>query len=173
MANTYMQIGNTVTVGAGGSAQIAFFSIPSSYMDLKLVLSARQSGSALNAEAYIFVNNDNSALYATTTLVGSGSAVASGSGSANGAIISFQTPAATATANVFGNAEINIADYSASKNKSFSIDEVCENNGATADMRIMSGLYNSTNAITSVQVNPTSGTFVQYSTASLYGIKKN
>jgi len=173
MANTYMQIGSTVTVGAGGTATISFSSIPATYTDLKLVLSLRQSSSALNADVYIDVNSDNSTSYSTRTLVGSGSAVSSGNYSANNALVTFQTPAATATTSAFGNAEVYITNYSGSTNKTFSIDEVCENNAQAADMRLMAGLFSKTTAISAIRLTAVGTSFVQYSTASLYGIKKN
>ena len=170
MANTYIQIGSTVTVGVGGTSSINFTSIPSTYTDLKVVLSARQSNAAVNAEAYIYVNADTSASYSTRTLVGSGTAASSGSFSGNGSIVTFQTPAATATTSTFGNAEIYIPNYAGSTNKSISIDEVCETNATAADMRFMACLFSKTTAISSVYID---GNFVQYTTASLYGISKS
>ena len=43
MANTYVQIGSTVTVGVSGAASIDFSSIPSTYTDLVLKVSGRSN----------------------------------------------------------------------------------------------------------------------------------
>ena len=52
---TYIQIGSTVTVGAGGAANITFSSIPSTYTDLKLVWSARSARTAVNTDDMIIL----------------------------------------------------------------------------------------------------------------------
>ena len=165
MATTYRRIGS-VTVGAGGAANIEFTSIPATYTDLLIVLSGRTSSAAVNSDLTIKPNG--SATNGTYRyLQGSGSAVTSGSGSivygGNG------VTAANATASTFGNIQIYIPNYTSSNNKSLSIDGVSENNAASAFATLTASLWSNSAAITSVQLVPDAN-FVQYSTATLYGI---
>ena len=77
----------------------------------------------------------------------------------------------TATSNTFSNAEYYIPNYAGGTNKSTSGDAVAEQNATTAQVILTAGLWSNTAAITSVGLTPTSGTFLQYSTAYLYGVK--
>ena len=75
------------------------------------------------------------------------------------------------TASTFGNAELYIPNYTSSNNKSFSADSVTENNATAAYSQLIAGLWSNVTAITSLSLAPSSGTFVQHSTATLYGVK--
>ncbi len=75
--------------------------------------------------------------------------------------------------NTFANGEIYIPNYTASVNKSVSIDSVTENNATSAIAALDAGLWANTAAITSINLNGNNGNFVQYSTAYLYGIVKS
>jgi hypothetical protein len=80
----------------------------------------------------------------------------------------------SATANTFGNGEIYIPNYTGSNNKSVLSDGVGENNGTTSYQFITAGLWSNSAAITSIVLTPLVGTlFLQYSTATLYGIKNS
>jgi hypothetical protein len=79
----------------------------------------------------------------------------------------------TDTANTFGNTDIYIPNYAGSANKSVSVDTVEENNGTTARALLGAILWSNTAAITALGLTPVSGSFVQYSTATLYGIKNS
>ena len=166
MANTYTLI-QSVTVGSGGAASIQFTSIPQTYTDLKLVLSGRRAGS-LPTGMYITFNGSTSN-FSGIYLYGTGSSAVSGSlaryvGSVGGT---------DWTASVFNNTEIYIPNYTGSTNKSFSTDNVAENNGTPAGLNIIAGLLSHTAAITSIAVAPDTSDFVQFSSASLYGIKNS
>lgn len=165
---SYGTLISTVTVGAGGAASISFSSIPSTYTDLVIVLSARDTGT--NGAAIITFNGD-----ATTTnynrryLSGNGSSASSSS--ANNLIYAL-IPTSAFTVNTFGNVNFYIPNYSGSTTKSVSIDAVTESNSATSYQDIWAGLWSGTSAISSVSFTKSAGTFDQYSTASLYGILK-
>jgi hypothetical protein len=173
---TYIQIGSTVTVGSGGAAYIEFTSIPSTYTDLLVKLSARSNLSNNYTSTWISFNGNTSnfserELYAVGNATGSGNASDSpGAGQTSG-----YTGAGNNTANTFGNYEIYIPNYAGSTNKSFSTDSVVENNSSSGNIVVLNaGLWSNTSAITSVRFTPVeSASFVQYSTASLYGIKKD
>jgi hypothetical protein len=67
---------------------------------------------------------------------------------------------------------IYIPNYAGSSNKSVSIDSVTENNATGAYSGLTAALFASTAAITSFGIS-TGSNFVQYSTATLYGIKNS
>jgi hypothetical protein len=170
MANTFIQIGSTVTVGVSGAATIDFSSIPATYTDLILKISSRSTFGATYYDTDISFNGSAAsmtrrALYADGTNPASFSA-------ANSRFTWAAAP--TATASNFSNAEIYIPNYAGSANKSVSSDTVVETNAASGNLlAFVAGLWSNTAAINQITLTPTSGTFVQYSTASLYGIKKN
>jgi len=167
MANTYVKIGSTVTVGAGGTSTITFSSIPSTYTDLKVVVSARCDAS--NTAFKIRFNSTTTNL-STRYLYANGSSAASYTEGSN--IYGYEN-ASTYTANTFANTEIYIPNYTSSSAKAVSVDAVTENNSTSAEMALFAGLWNNTSAITSIELVSNTGNFVQYSTASLYGISKS
>lgn len=157
----------TVDVGAGGQAAIDFTVIPSTFTDLCILISARDSVSAIASSCSISFNGSTSS-FSGIYLQGSGA------GPATGSLARFigNNVSSTATANTFSNAVVYIPNYAAAVNKSFSVDAVTENNATTAYTNLVAGLWSNTAAITSISLTPASGNFVQYSTATLYGIKK-
>lgn len=170
MPNT-MTLISTVTVGAGGATSIDFSSIPGTYTDLQLVISARTSATGNIVDAVIF-NSDSASNYSFSFLQGTGGAASSGNSTGTTSIqIGYVNDAGT-TSNTFANQVIYIPNYTASTSKSMSIDTVQENNGTQALSWINAARWSGTAAITSLSVLLSSGNFVQYSTASLYGILK-
>jgi hypothetical protein len=167
MAET-MTLISAITVDSGGASSINFTSIPQTYTDLLLKVSARNSDTGTANNLYVGFNGVNTNQSAIK-LVGTGS---SASASSDGNIIANMV-ASSATSNTFNNAEIYIPNYTVSQNKSVSIDSVNENNATDATLRLEAGLWSSTAAITSINLTGQSGNFVQYSTAYLYGIKNS
>lgn len=175
MPNTFTKIAS-VTVGAGGAASMDFTSIPATYTDLCVKLSARQSGTS--GTMNIQVNGDSGSNYSYRTLFGNGSST----GSQNASGTTFINPGSnagnvnwnTTTSNTFNNFEIYIPNYTGSNNKSVSIDSVVENNATVGYSLLEVGLWSSSASITRVTFIPAGiETFVQYSTATLYGIKNS
>jgi hypothetical protein len=166
MANTYTLIASS-TVGAGGASSIDFTSIPSTFTDLLVKFSGRTNASALYETVTIKFNN-NSSSYSQKLLYGNGSSALS----AGDAFLSYQwAVSANATASTFNNAEIYVPNYAGSTNKSVSVDSVSENNATGAIASLNAGLWSNTSAINQITLTPASGSFVQYSTAYLYGVK--
>lgn len=165
MANTYTLI-SSVTVGSGGAASMEFSSIPSNYTDLVVKYSLRGNGT--NGVNYFYFNNDTTnANYSVKRLGGDGSVAFSNSYSSPfGAYMD----KSSYTASTFSNGQIYIPNYAGSANKSFSIDDVAENNATAADIILTAGLWSNTAAITSIKIQGVSDSFVQYSTFYLYGI---
>jgi hypothetical protein len=79
------------------------------------------------------------------------------------------------TASTFGSTEIYITNYAGSSNKCLSSDSVNENNATTAYSVLTAWLWSNTSAITSLSITSdgAGNNFAQYSTATLYGIKKD
>jgi len=164
MANTHKKL-ETVTVGAaGGVSSISFTSIPQTYTDLVIKLSSRSSN------PYIDINfNGLATNFSSLYGYGNGSSVGGGTQAKFLGVGS----STSNTANTFGNLEVIIANYASSHYKSYSAYSAQETNAASAEMHTVAGLWSNTAAITSVQIYPEgSGTFAQYTTATLYGVFK-
>jgi hypothetical protein len=170
MADTFKKIAS-VTVGVGGAANINFTSIPQTYTDLKVILSTRSTntGGFDSLGAYF---NGSQANISNKSVSGNGFNALSSS-STYRAIGTGDS--AFATANTFASTEIYISNYAGSILKSMSIDSVAENNATDANQVLVTNLWSQTAAITSLSFdNATSGqNFVQYTTATLYGISKS
>jgi len=157
----------TVTVGAGGATSIEFAAIPQDGVDLVLKVSARRDAASPGIELTF---NSDATDYSHRTLRGITPNVSSISGTGNAYFILFAN-LSTNTANTFSSNALTISNYASSAAKSMSLDVVYENNAEFGYQSIAAGLWNDTAAITSLQLVPQSGNFVQYSTASLYKIK--
>jgi hypothetical protein len=170
MANTFELIASS-TVGLLGAATIDFTSIPSTYTDLALVISCRSNRAAAAEDIRLRFNGNTSSIYSYRQLFG----FSGGAGSAfatNGFAVVGQIPATTSTASTFGNTSVYIPNYAGGTNKSFSIDNAWDNNSGTDwQLNLFAGLFSSTTAISSISLFPTANSFVQYSTAYLYGVK--
>jgi hypothetical protein len=165
MATTYTLI-SSVTVGSGGAATMSFTSIPSTYTDLLLKISTRQSVNDASSGYYYDVTfNGTSANRSGRYLLGNGSTAASSSYTLWGTSVSSDF-----TSNTFSNGELYIPNYASANNKSASLDSVQENNATLSRALFSAGLWSDTSVITSITLTPGGGNFVQYSTAYLYGI---
>jgi len=164
MANTLVKI-QTVTVGSGGAATISFTSIPQTYTDIKIVVSARTNHSDTQDVLFVKPNGSTSNL-TYISVKGDGSATTA---NANNRLV---TNGNTATANVFGSADIYIPNYASAQFKSILADGVQETDGTDGNRTLVGNLWSDTAAITSVVLAPVTGTlFLEYSSATLYGIK--
>jgi hypothetical protein len=166
MAVTYKLI-KTVTVGSGGAASIDFTSIPQTYTDLMLVTSARSTSTGLGVIAKF---NGSSANYTGKYIEGNGSSTSGGTLSINQAGNSVSS---AYTASVFANNSLYIPNYTGSTFKSSSSDAVTENNATTSYLDFYANLWSDTSAITSIALTVSVGSFAEFSSASLYGIKNS
>lgn len=179
MANTYVAIATT-TVGSGGAANIEFTSIPGTYTDLLVMVSARNDAAVTNGQVRIQLNGSTTTSeYSLRYLIGTGSSAASGAESPASNYFWTYCPGDNATASTFGNSYYYIPNYTSSNNKSISADGTMENNATGSRMNLTAYLWSNTAAITSIKLltanNDTgaSANFKQYSTATLYGIKNS
>jgi hypothetical protein len=171
MATTFTLLASNIVSTAVSS--ITFNSIGSTYTDLKLVFSAREtsnSGSAWQSANLTF--NSNTSNYSSIVAYGSGGGTGSAAGGTSNIPFNYSTTN-LATAGTFGNTEIYIPNYTSANYKSVSVDTITENNAAATFMGIEAGLWSNTAAITSITLTASASTFAQYSSFYLYGIKKS
>ena len=176
MPDTFIKIAS-VTVGSGGAASMSFSSIPSTYTDLCIYISARttRTGTDVSTDIGLRFNSDSGSVYSTRMIEGSGSAVRSTADSGT-YIERIVVPTDNATSNTFSNNSIYIPNFTSSVAKSLSVDAVMENNATTSYSYLVAGLWNpaSQAAINAISLTALySSTFDQYSTATLYGIKNS
>jgi hypothetical protein len=167
MANTY-EIIDKVTL-TSTQASITFSSIPGTYTDLLVKLSARTDWSnGINADGILIRPNSSSTNMTARRLTGSGSTADSDTN-----IGPITTANASSTSNTFGNSEIYIPNYAGSTNKSMSIDGVSESNTTTTYLGLFANLWSNTSVISSLQILGQNGSFVSGSSFYLYGIKNS
>jgi len=171
MANTFTKIASVTVNAGGGAASIDFTSIPSTYTDLCVKISARCTGGGAFGGIYIAFNG-SSANYSLIYLGIASTSPVSYTRSAFGTNHLYYIPSTSATANTFGNGEIYIPNYTSSNYKSLSADGANEDNATSIYEGISAGLWSVTSAINQLTFT-TSGNFTQYSTATLYGIKNS
>jgi hypothetical protein len=168
MANTFVKIA-TVTVGSGGAATMDFTSIPSTYTDLQLVYSGRSTSTGADTALKF---NSTTTNYSYRILYGTGSAAASASGSGTSGYGGYYNDSGY-TANTFSSTSIYIPNYTSSLSKNYSVNTVQENNATGANSALQTFLWTNSAAITSISINPSTGNWAQYSSATLYGIKNS
>jgi hypothetical protein len=175
MATTYEAIA-TVTVGSGGASSIEFTSIPATYTDLLVKVSLRDTRTDSPVTDTLLTFNNSSSGYSVRGLYSNVSTVGSFSSSGAAYIAgTYENTSQTGNASTFSNSEYYIPNYTSSNNKSVSIDGVTEKNvSSDIYMSLVAGLWSNSSTITSIKLVPMySLSYVQYSTAYLYGIKKD
>lgn len=158
-----MRLIQTVTVGSGGASSLEWTNIPQGGKDLLLLISARTTQAAITDNLLLRLNgsaNDFTGRYLFTNLdiLITGTDTRQAGGYAGN----------SATANTFSNVQLYFPNYASSVGKSWSVDSVSENNGNNAGLYIDAKYWNNTSPITSVLLEPTGGTYTQFTTASLY-----
>ncbi len=167
MPTTYTLINSNVLTSS--AATVTFSSIPATYTDLVVRISARQN--AANTQDTLLITTINGATgFSNTWLRGSGSSVISLRNLVGTASYVGQIPGAGGTSNTFDNTEIYIPSYTVSQNKPFSTFSVQENNQTEAYMGTTAGLWSNTAAITSITFSANGQSFVSGSSFYLYGI---
>ena len=171
MATTF-EIIDKATVGSGGATSIEFTSILGTYTDLLVRYSLRDNQSGYNYGGMIIKFNSSTSGYSEKVIYGTGSTAVSASNSGSYFALEYVVQG-SATSSTFASGDIYIPNYTSSNYKSISADTLTENNATGAVAGLTAGLWSNTAAITSISIAPTGGSFVQYSTAYLYGIKNS
>jgi hypothetical protein len=162
----------TVTVGSGGSSTVSFTSIPATFTHLQVRLIARGgSGSSGSSYMNLTFNSVGSSVYSAHQLYGDGSSAAANAFSSQSIIYVNRIAGAGTNSSTFGSVVMDILDYaSTSKYKTIRALGGYDDNG-TGRISLTSGLYQQTTAISSLTLTPEAGSFPQYSSFALYGIK--
>ena len=161
----------TVTVGVGGSSSISFSSIPSTYKHLQIRFISRSSDAAAVRGMNITFNGDTAANYTRHQLSGDGSTTSATGGADENDIQAGQVPGSTVASGIMGVGIYDIHDYaSTTKFKTMRIFNGFDTNGS-GTIRMQSGLWRSTSAISSLSLILNAGNFIEGTTFALYGIK--
>jgi hypothetical protein len=160
-----MELIETVTVGSGDQSSIEFTSIAADWTDLYLVLSARSSRSGTGDNGYMGFNGSTSD-FSNRSFLGYGSTVESASVARLFGVVNGNT----STASTFTSIGIYIPNYASSVTKSFSTEAIAENNATLGYVMFGGNLWNNTAAISSIELSLVFGSYLEHSTASLYGI---
>jgi hypothetical protein len=168
---TYTLISSNVLTAS--AASVTFSSIPATYTDLVLRISARSS--TFQQAVDVTFNGDTPASgtsYSFVYLRGNGSAASSSlTGSTSSVNVVGGQDQSNYTANTFSNFEFYIPNYNSTSNKPVSSFTAAENNNATTwFINTVAGLYRNATALTSILLTPTSGNFASTSSFYLYGI---
>jgi hypothetical protein len=156
----------TLTVAA---ASIEFTSIPQDGTDLVMVFSVR-TNRADNSIDSLNLSFNGSLLNRTNRTLASNGA---GGSTSNTDTNLYWTNGNTGTANTFGSGQIYIPNYTASTNKSVSIESISESNDTSQRQAIQGMLWSQTTAISSLGLAPISSTqLLTGSVFSLYKITK-
>ena len=181
MANTYKLIqavtltttASTVTLGSGGT-------IPQIYTDLKVIVSGRSTRPSQTNDNFAFqINGDTGNNYSFVYIdANSGSPRSGKTSSPTSSAYAGIAPASTSTSNTFTNTEIYMPNYTSNFAKSFSVDNVNENNSSSNYFpAFVANIWNpSTQApITSISfiLLDGGGVWATYSSFYLYGIKNS
>ena len=169
MATTYELIAQNVL--GSDTSSVTFSSIPGTYTDLYVVISARSARSGAFADGLQLSFNGSTSNYSKRSLYVDSTVV--GSASASNRIFS-DIAAATVTASTFASVELYIPNYAGGTNKSYSATGVVENNSSTVyGISCQAGLWSDTSAITSVAFTTSnSQDFKADSSFFLFGITK-
>jgi hypothetical protein len=154
----------TVNASSGSLATITFSSIPSTYTHLQIRAMGRSDTGSEGAQvAYMQFNGDTGSNYSNTFLYGDGSSVISGRSSSQTSIGGMGRSGTSQ-----GNGIIQVMNYSNTTTNKTTIGR-----GSLASQLVIAtvGLWRNTGAITSVKLEPESGTIDTGSTFTLYGIK--
>lgn len=173
MATTYTLISSQVL---GSSAtSVTFSSIPSTYTDLMVLVSARNSRAQAPDNLSWTYNGVTSAVYSDNWMTGNGTGAGAGSNTNNNYNYAPNViDANTATSNTFGSVEIYIGNYLSSLYKAVSSTGAQENNQTQAYMAATAHLWGTFNSINSLTFSSPSGaSLVSGSSFYLYGIKNS
>jgi hypothetical protein len=176
MPSTYQLISSNVL--SSSAASVTFSAIPSTFTDLVVRMSLRNSFTGAQ-DFKVNLNGDTSSTFYSSTKLDVYGGSPSSERSSNRPMWELQNcmESNSATANTFGSVEMYIPSYLSNANKVGSIDLRAEDNsnlfvggGGFAQIAIGSHLWRNTAAITSISI---SSNLLSGSSFYLYGIKNS
>ena len=160
----------TVSVGSGGSASVTFSDISASFQHLQIRGVSKTAGAGDGL--WMRLNGDTGSNYAYHLLYGNGASAAAAAGTSQTQTVAGNQTYSGTNASTFSGFVLDILDYaSTSKNKTMRSLSGYDLNGS-GDIRLSSGLWMSTSAVTSITLRDAGGSNLQqHSTFALYGIR--
>jgi hypothetical protein len=158
------------------AASITFSNIPSTYTHLQLRTFSKTTNANANDAGGMntIFNADATSSYSFHYLLGSGagtSQLTSANSSSSSSFVMGFTNSNNYSASNFSGSLIDILDYK-NTNKYKTVKAIGGNDGNGAGfIWVCSGLWQKTNALNSITITPWSGSFMQYSSFALYGLK--
>jgi hypothetical protein len=161
----------STTLGTATST-ITISNIPQDYKHLQIRGIGRTSASGTGRQIVrIQFNSDTGANYSFHDLYGNGTIAQSSAGTSTTYAYMAIIPNNGETANSFGASITDILDYAnTNKNKTTRALTGADLNGSGV-IDLTSGNWRNTAAISSITLTPDTGSFVQYSSFALYGVK--
>lgn len=171
-ASTYVVLG-TVTATSGGASSFTFNNIPQTFTDLQVKASLRTNRTVAVWDDIKVTFNSNTSNYRFRFMQQNATSVGSSDENISDAIWTLNGNGASS--NCFGNGEIYIPNYTGGESKSWWGRSDSTNNTTTeAYIMYWVNRWNNLSPITSLSLAPVNGTsFVQYSSATLYGIRNS
>ena len=166
----------TQTVSSGSAVSVEFTSIPNTYTHLQIRGISRSANANQGLDDILLTfNSDSGSNYARHSIYGDGSVTGAAASSSTTFINVGSGPRNNSTASTFGACIIDILDYtSTNKNKTvrslFGTDLYGTSTG-NGQVRLASGVWLNTNAITSIKLTAENTGFTQHSSFALYGIR--
>lgn len=169
---TYQNIGS-YTVTSSSISSINFTSIPSTYTDLCLWVSARIDRAGASRSGMRITFNNNTSDYEWQRFVAyDGNNQAGEAQNAQNHIPFMDATASTTATSVFASGLFYIAGYTPAKYKTYSSDNVTLNTDVATPFTVEwnGGRWQNDTAISSIQISGNGYNFLENTTAYLYGI---
>jgi hypothetical protein len=158
----------TTTVGAGGVSSITFSSIPATYQHLQIRAIYQDTSASGFQNQFFRFNGDSATNYDWHYIFGDGASVTVNASLSASSIFGGQI--VNSNNSNFGTSIIDILDYKDTNKYKVTRGLYGNDQNGSGRMQMVSGLWRSTSAISSI-VFTTSANFAQYSSFALYGIK--
>ena len=161
----------TVTLGAGGSSEINFTSIPSTYTHLQIRGIGRTTTSTTDDNVYMQFNGDTATNYAAHYLYGNGSSVFALGVANQSTVVACRITGASSTSGMFGTTVVDILDYANTNKFKTTRGLTGHDQNGSGFIFLLSGLWRNTSAISSIRLYVSPNNIAQYSQFALYGIR--
>ena len=170
---TYILLSSNVL--ASNTASVTFSSIPNTYTDLLVRFSARSNSAGVYDSVLLTLNSDTGNNYRINTMFDYAPNTPNPASQSGPTTYGFANGNGAA-ANFYGNSQIHIPNYATTSTRQISWHSVTENNAtdSTFNNNMANGYYTGTTAISTLKLNPQTGTlFLATSSFYLYGIKSS
>lgn len=156
---------------ASTTTAVTFSSIPIIYKHLQIRITSRNTTAAASRPITLRINADTGSNYAYHYIRATSAARTAANASAQTSMIIGNSPGSTETANIFAATLIEIMDYT-NTNKAKAVRSFSGRYASDGAIDHTAGLWNSTSAITSIEVadRSLSSSFAAGTRISLYGI---